>query len=202
MTDRPILFSAPMVRALIEGRKTQTRRLVKPQPTFDAAGAHNANMGGRNEWWDYWSPEHPSQRFRLRYAKGDRLWVRETFSGPADYSLLPPRDWSNGEPIWYWAAGNPTEGDWTKPKPGIHMPRRASRLTLMVTDVRVERLQAIKLHEIMAEGIDAKALTVGGPSMREMFEALWNGINGAGAWAANPWVVALTFTVEHRNIDA
>lgn len=220
MTDRPILFSAPMVRALLDGRKTQTRRVLKPQPTMiygvspTFTGLQAVREGYR---WRLYGTHTASAPFSLRFAVGDRLWVRETFSGVHPYDIFnqPPRDWSPAEPIWYWADGNPADGDWTKPRPGIHMPRWASRLNLTVTDVRVQRLQEISEADAVAEGMfqhpwdgseAAGAWTGGidflhGNSARGAFFRTWEKINGAGSWAANPWVVALTFTVERRNID-
>ncbi len=185
MTDRPILFSAPMVRALLDGRKTQTRRILKPQPLMGYAPDVTASKG-------------------IRFAKGDRLWVRETWSAEHLWAGTKPRDIPCG-PFWFWPDGDPSDGDWTKPKPGIHMPRWASRLTLTVTDVRVERLQEISEGDAIAEGSREPSLVpiIGACwSERDAYAKLWEYINGPGSWGANPWVVALTFTVEQRNIDA
>lgn len=164
MTDRQILFSAPMVRALLAGTKTQTRRIAKPR-----------------------APP---------IAVGDRLWVRESFS----YDSL------EGDglrmPCWYWADGNPTRGDWTKPKPSIFMPRWASRLTLEVTRVKVERLHDISVADIIAEGtIEALGLDVGFATAVIAYAALWDSINGPGSWVKNLWVYAYTFAVTRDNID-
>ena len=182
MTDRPILFSAPMIRALLDGRKTQTRRILKPQPLMGYTPDVTASKG-------------------VRFAKGDRLWVRETFSFDHRWTGLPPRDVQWEEPVWYWADGDPTDGDWTKPKPGIHMPRWASRLTLTVTDVRAQRLQEISEADAIAEGAPAviSGQGVDGPvkTHRTGFVGIWNKINGN--WLDNPWVVAITFVVEQRN---
>ena len=127
---------------------------------------------------------------------------------------MAPGQWSAGEPIWYWADGNPTEGDWTKPKPSIHMPRWASRLTLTVSDVRVQRLQDCSDDDAAAEGLTylddgpgagfwiVDGTPVCSAGSVEAYAQLWNHINGDGAWEANPWIVAITFTVEKRNIDA
>jgi hypothetical protein len=203
-----------MVRALLEGRKTQTRRVIKgvqrnncltvrkPTKTKTGIEAHVIDAG-----------EHGL----LPYAPGDRLWVREGFSGPYGCRNLPPRDWPNAGPIWHWADGNPEHGDWTRPKPGIHMPRWASRLTLTVTDVRVQRLQDISEDDARAEGVGTDTvleLDVGDmPAVRSVWNGVacsshvdamretWAGIHGAGEWAANPWVCAVSFAVHKCNID-
>lgn len=210
MTDRPILFSGPMIRALLAGTKTQTRRLLKPEPTTNSAGLLIWERAGV---FVQGTPDDVA--FVQRVKKGDLLWVREAYSGPYHMTGIPPRDWRADLPIWLWADGNPDDGDWTKPKPGMHMPRWASRLTLTVTDVRVERLQDISEDDALAEGIiklDRKAWLGGGPlyGLHEgeghdtavgAYNRLWRDINGDGSWAANPWIVAYTFTVHHGNID-
>ena len=191
-----------MVRALLDGRKTQTRRVLKPLPRrtifFDPKTAVLDQF-----------QEPP-------YAPGDRLWVREAFS----YELLDV-DRNGFMPPWYWADGNPESGDFTRPKPSIHMPRWASRLTLLVTDVRVQRLQEISDDDARAEGIEPLKSgrgyydpTVSHDQSRSIvrfgqyyslathaFSALWDSIHGPDAWDANPWVAAISFTVHRCNID-
>ena len=189
--ERPILFSGPMVRAILEGRKTQTRRVAKL-----TAGA-NVRLGGRQ-----WHPADPEARLACPYGKpGDRLWVRESFS------------WENIEPeitdppaeLWYWADGNPDSGyaEFTRPKPSIFMPRWASRITLEVTGVRVERVQEITPGDACKEGVFE-----GGRYRTEeplpypvaTFKALWDSINaerGFG-WDVNPWVWVIEFRVVSR----
>lgn len=178
----PILFSAPMVRALLDGRKTQTRRT-------DLAK------------WEKVKP-------------GDLLWVREVFSGPHRVSSASPRNWDDGCPIWYWADGNPDDGDWTRPKPSIHMPKWASRLTLEVTAVRTERLQKISEEDARAEGADdtgfcdharQRCEDIGcfGPKYRGGFRFIWESIHNAASshrWHANPHVAVVTFKVHRRNV--
>jgi len=138
--DRPIIFSAPMVRALLAGRKTQTRRVIKPQPQCE-------------------KPELITRG--IRFAKGDRLWVRESFN-PEVYELDGGDMPTEGPKLLYRADGYPYNG-WIDPDtderhdecpwtPATHMPRWASRLTLDVTDVRVERLQDITETDAEAEG--------------------------------------------------
>lgn len=213
MADRPILFSAPMVRALLAGTKTQTRRALRmPEGPIDAIFQQDG------VWWtgDALTGEKDGD-IPIRIKIGDRLWVREAFS--YSWSVKDDTEARHLMPVWYWADDNPDRGDWSKPKPSIHMPRWASRLTLTVTDVRVQRLQDISEEDALAEGMDmATARAVLSPDEmhafsyalmvtphatgRIIFETIWEQINGAGSWAANPWVVAYTFTVERRNIDA
>ncbi len=206
MTDRPILFSAPMVKALLSGTKTQTRRIIKPDK-YGAYPLYNKNkLGGTISI-------HPIDT-STKYAPGDRLYVRESFS----YDVM---DHGHGMPMlcWYWADGNPMAGDWSKPKPSIHMPLWASRMTLEVTCARVERVQDISDEDARAEGTDPQFRTVipvnGEPkgakepyempaSYRAGFANLWDSINrerGYG-WDANPWVAAVSFKVHKTNIAA
>jgi len=204
-----------MVRALLDGRKTQTRRAMKPQPGEPWRRFHLEGGCQRADWTlryhqgaAYWSsafhadaPGEPAS-WRCPYgAPGDRLWVRETFSGWHHHEHQPPSEWSEGGSIWYWADGDPTEGDWTRPRPSIHMPRWASRLTLQITEVRVERLQDISEADALAEGAEAcehgfwfdRTPALAGSTAIGAYYCLWEQINGAGSWAANPWVWALTF---------
>ena len=194
MKDRPILFSAPMVRAILAGTKTQTRRAVKSTGMYAIdASIHGEEVARR---------ELAALATRCPYGQaGDQLWVREAFSGPhcmdssAGCKAVPPSKWGDGSRIWYWADGNPTEGDWTRPRPSIHMPRWASRILLEITAVRVERLQDISETDAEAEGIqeivDAGVDHDGTP--RDAYRALWEQINGADSWSANPWVWVVEF---------
>lgn len=216
MTDHPILFSGPMIRALLEGRKTQTRRILKPAP-----GPHiecidpSEKYPGEFVPWEFGEPQ---ESITLKWEVGDRLWVRETWSSEHRFhckpSLIDPTS-----AVWYWADGNPEDGDWSKPRVSIFMPRWASRITDIVSDVRVQRLHEISEEDALAEGVvwsgEKQSYWVPGiehpnkvlpwlsrPTPRELYAALWDVINGSGAWLANPWIVATTFTVERRNIDA
>ncbi|RVC47604.1 hypothetical protein EN781_00260 [Mesorhizobium sp. M4A.F.Ca.ET.090.04.2.1] len=237
MTDRPILFSSAMVRALLASTKSQTRRVLKPQPPSWATFCQQPTMlNALHQWvpsglWA-WSEEEKKPPSKLRrwpvdaagdhywlnprYAVGDRLYVREEYSFCHSWAGVPPRDVIPAAPVWCWADGNPSDGDWTKPKPGMHMPRWASRLTLTVTDVRVQQLQAISETDAIAEGCPVSTVpgTIGHPlcqvGFNEMgtpifwYRKLWNSLNesrGFG-WNANPWVIAVSFTVERCNIDA
>ncbi|MEO1108290.1 MAG: hypothetical protein AAFX90_10240 [Pseudomonadota bacterium] len=197
MTDHPILFSGPMVRALLEGRKTQTRRVLKPQPQ-ESWHSPQVSTGLRSVSWT--SGEGYVQDCRVPAHVGDRLWVRETHGFEARLDL------PKGQKVKYRATNGlalPPDSGW---KPSIHMPRWASRLTLTVTDVRVQRLQDISEEDAKAEG--AGSLTSNMPGVESVshvqsFQKLWDSLNadrGFG-WQANPWIVAYTFTVHPQNID-
>lgn len=166
MKERPIIFNAPMVRALLAGKKTQTRRVVKLPHQNPLGQWGPITMGGPgggrtsegNEVPAHGCIGHSRTGEIISYPNGqigDQLWVREAYSGPYECTGAPPREWWSGVPIWYWADGNPEHGDWTKPKPGMHMPRWASRITLEITDVRVQRLQDISEADARAEGCEA-----------------------------------------------
>lgn len=224
MTDRPILFSGPMIGALLDGRKTQTRRTLKDQPPEWATYCQQPTMLNALQQWVpsglwAWSEEeqNPPRQLRRwpvnadgehywlrpRFSIGDRLWVREAFRGSKGYDRHPPRTWSNW-PVHYEADGAPDPRDELEMngrlRPGIHMPRWASRLTLAVTDVRVERLQSISQADAIAEGCPARE-GEDGLDPCGWYAQLWDEINGAGAWATNPWVAAYTFRVIGQNID-
>ncbi len=190
MADRPILFSAPMVRALLEGGKTQTRRALKPQPSWEPATVDGCSFAAGWSWAGL-SRFPDAARFCeaaaqfVPCAPGDRLWVKEAHSfGTKAYP-----------DCLYRADDGGYDLRWRSP---IHMPRWASRLTLLVTDVRVQRLQDISEADALAEGVEHHA---GSDGPCAEFEALWNSINGPDAWAENPWVAAITFEVVHANID-
>ncbi|MFN3943907.1 MAG: hypothetical protein ACK4K7_03110 [Allosphingosinicella sp.] len=185
MTDRPIIFSAPMVRALLAGRKTQTRRLAT-------------------------SPLR-------RCEPGDRLWVRESWycdhvdcqRGP----YLKPPGYDHDDLLEHgfmlFAADDNRwwEGPLPPFRPSLHMPRWASRLTLIVEAVKTEPLQAISEADAIAEGCPGKLAphpefpNEWDPSPTEEYCDLWNSLHGADSWADNPEVVAITFRVERANID-
>lgn len=160
--DKPILFSAQMARALFVGRKTQTRRILK-------------------------DPKKPP------YSTGQRMWVRETWAVGNIYDGVKPSEINpGGKPGWCgirYAATDHRIG--IKDRPAIFMPRWASRLTLVVTETRTQKLHDISDDDIKAEGASDK----------ESFALLWDHIHGKGAWDANPFVVALTFEVHRCNID-
>lgn len=224
MAERPILFRAPMVRAILAGTKTQTRRVVK-LPEGAQQVAYWAPPGGRSrEGWadpgvNYWT-ERGNHLDACPYGQpGDRLWVREshlldppidgtwpsvgdTFAAVADI----PERYRNPSYVLYRADEKLT-GDW-RWRPSIHMPRWASRILLEVTDVRVTRLQDISEAGARAEGAEPIRCAEFAPADRDLldlplldpatphrngFASLWDSINGAGAWEANPWVWAVSF---------
>lgn len=204
MTDRPIIFSAPMVTALLDGRKSQTRRVLKPQPEY--LGGYG-DEDDPEEWG--WIDEDGMPLSVLDispngYRKGDRLWVREHWYTVAAYDDLAPSEMGGEEPIRYNADG--TWQTWGYPVPrfhsrfrqGIHMPRWASRLTLVVTDVRVQRLRDITEADAIREGVTLIEESLENP--RDAFALLWNSIHGPDAWDANPWVAAISFETHRCNI--
>lgn len=230
MKERPILFSGPLVQAILAGRKTQTRRLVKLPPVPSGL-----------EPWDLISVDKHPARFIARNPKpdcfsavedvacpygvpGDRLWVREACAlvkSPSMGDWRWPEDGEDADAVWYRATdslhlshgGNGMgraldtyalvrPDRW---RPSIHMPRWASRITLEITDVRVQRLLDISEEDARAEGAafhDGRGIGHSGwrhdlkdvhADARSSFWRLWRSINGDGSWAANPWVWALTF---------
>lgn len=219
MTDRPILFSAPMVRALLAGSKTQTRRvanfIIEDAPgVFHARNAGGGCAGMTETEVPIHAPDY------ARFAAGDRLYVREEWCSTPAYDDLKPSDMGGDEPLRYRADDatfNWAEADGAlsgRRRAGMHMPRWASRLTLTVTDVRVERLQDISEADARDEGAEAvdfqrddrlsnaqRIDLAGIMSHRLGYEHLWNTINGRGSWDANPWVVAVSFGVVRANID-
>ena len=226
MADKPILFSGPMVRALLAGTKTQTRRALNPQPRAGGTLVAPPFRGDGNDLHVQFieSDGLPGKSQRLRYAPGDRLYVREHWFTWGIFDDLAPSQLTGKEGVSYIADSHegPRPG---KFRQGIHMPRWASRITLTVTDVRVERLRDISEADAQAEGITrigaeyiARGSTewdagpnfyqvdIGGGSMNDatavaVYMRLWDWINGEGAAEANPWVAAYTFTVNHGNID-
>lgn len=210
MSDKPILFSSPMIKALLDGRKTQTRRILKPQPKANDEGWDwtwtPRGDKGKLFWTDQCILDRRSSVIAfLPYQVGDRLWVREAWrpSYGADWyredlgRVPSPRDFDpKTTAIEYLADGERELGG--KNRPGIHMPRWASRITLLVKDVRVERLQEISGDDAVAEGI---TVNPGYWSIRH-FRELWTALHGPGSWEANPFVVVISFSVILANIDA
>lgn len=236
MTDRPILFSAPMVRALLDGRKTQTRRVAKvtaimgnrvpvhpPEELielepgeFQRGVMHYLSTGGLSGPYD------------IGFSVGDRLYVREEYfqrghwepiagartkGGKQKWAFVPADDVFAFDPPATFRRGrhhtDPVTVAWHK-RLGRFMPRWASRITLLVTDVRVERLQDCSEADAIAEGIEQSGRFFGLPdadwddaesSAVAAYHRLWDSINGPGAWEANPWVVAVMFAVVRGNID-
>ena len=205
MKERPILFSGPMVRAILAGTKTQTRRVVKERHIDAAPPVH---------FFQYLRENCP-------YGQpGDRLWVRETWQGPLiddlDAYRAEPSDYNKPEFCEYAADGGAAPEFITlddelvrRWRPSIHMPRWASRILLEITSVRVERLHEISEADAQAEGVervvvgsgwrrycDPDSEEVGVPpcgDARRSFRSLWKYINGAESWNANPWVWVVEF---------
>lgn len=240
MKDIPIIFSGPMVRALLDGRKTMTRRLLRdavPEtPAMDAIHPSNtashaapyldaycserktkANPRGMGRNWCWWTrDDRACPQFKVGFIPGDRLWVRENWKPHSLYADMKPRDVPRST-VFYQAdqAYAPSNTPWV---PCIHMPRWVSRLTLLVTAVKVERLQDIGPDDAWNEGVERRSRSVrqmwlfgADAEQREQiykracvweFEQLWNKLHGDDAWDRNPEVVALTFTVHKTNIDA
>ncbi|WP_116818225.1 hypothetical protein [Pseudomonas syringae] len=213
--ERPILFSAPMVRVILSGQKTVTRREVKKPAALDclAAGFEPAFLA------------LPGNADLCPYGKvGDRLWVRETWGvishdfdengNMIDWKADRPaskiremrfgRGYYSGHVIYRadgeaaWAGDDDGGGDdrsaW---KPSIHMPRIASRILLEITDIRVERLQDISKVQALAEGVMSCEQDIdpdgNGYEPLELFGGLWTMINGDGSWQSNPWVWVVEF---------
>lgn len=221
MRERPILMNAPMVRAILDGSKTQTRRVMKHQP----GGHHWDGMPGyklqklmpldagcaikfahsipQNKEWD-----DATRWMTCPYGSpGERLWVRETARCIAegmhggsnkkrfdvDYKAgggtsfeIPIQPQSPAK--WFPSINKLSDGS-PRWQPAIHMPRWASRITLEVTEVRVEKLQDISEGDACAEGMPSSVAN----SPRVWYASLWNQINGDGAWDANPWVWCVSF---------
>lgn len=231
MKTRPILFKGEMVRAILDGRKTQTRRILKPAPLPPVA-----RWVMKDHWW---IPEAISEAVKRQFITtwpdwlrcpygqlGDQLWVRETWRIGAwkedggeiaiDYMAdnFNRREWlqvpeqDDFEKYWLQCCDDCGKA-WIKPdedgkhhwepgespcriRPSIFMPRWASRITLEVTNVRVERLQSITVSEAMAEGYEGSIPDHIDPSIT-WYSELWESINGPGSWAANPWVWVIEF---------
>lgn len=196
MNEHPILFNTAMVQAILDGRKTQTRRVVKPQPigkSFDDP-LHGKwlklNFGG------LLLPTVKDLPMHSPYGQiGDRLWVRETYGtkirnvGGAPHESYAYKADNPDEINFYDCNGNGYPIKW---KPSIHMPRKASRIQLEITNIRVELLNDISEADCIKEG-------VGSPILRDCkkpkFMQLWESINGAGSWDKNPWVWVIEFKV-------
>jgi hypothetical protein len=209
MKSRPILFSAPMVRALLAGSKTQTRRVVKPQPL---SGADSVIRPFADQRLHYAADDpHDIEQGRLVLGEvppcpygqpGERLWVREAWRSGKLTDQFPPRDMIPHR-VWYEADGAAPEACNGKSRRAFHMPRWACRITLEITDVRVERLKSISREDAAAEGIDTdgevfeeggRYESAGGiPAEVWTYARLWESINGAGSWEANPWVWCVSF---------
>jgi len=216
MKTTPMLFSADLVNALIDGSKTQTRRPISNQNLVGKCGEVNI-WAITKAMWERISKERPVSWGIRRLCPfgqpGDLIWVRETTEADDDtsdcvtlsrycadkgrvLSVCSRRKYS-GPVIAHWDYSRPT-------RPSIHMPRWASRLTLKITDVRVERIKDISADDIRAEGIKPRfpitdQFTSG--ILTGQFMDLWESAYGDKSWHSNPWVWCLNFQVIHENID-
>ncbi|HDZ3043585.1 TPA: hypothetical protein RST63_003790 [Klebsiella pneumoniae] len=221
MKERGMIFNADMVRAILDGRKTQTRRIMKPQPEPCPRGGH---------WWPsnvFKTMLHVEEEMQNGQGGwgglvgdacpfgdvGDRIWVRETFC-PVDDTQYGGEKWVDYRATPKFEASHPAGWDCApndaealKWRPSIHMPRWASRILLEITVVRVERLNAISEEDAEAEGIDMEALydsqdcydciadhnMTGRPTVTGAFKYLWESIYGEESWKANSWVWVISF---------
>lgn len=231
--ERPILFSGPMVRAILEGRKTQTRRIMNPQPPVYLQPPHREfRPVAGTELWGAFAVASNAAAVRSQdtilcpFGKpGDRLWVRETWATVIESDGLNPANILPTVPLMYAVESKALDGigDTIHPacrgrwRPSIHMPRWASRITLEVVGVRVERLQDISGDDCLSEGIqwdvpehlaeqgvkeyrpplDRSGMTKN-TAYVDKYRELWESINGPGSWDANPWVWVIGF---HRVSD-
>lgn len=185
MTERGMIFNGEMVRAILDGRKTQTRRIMAPQPADDIERGIFPNPEAIG-WKSSLRHKHGSTTAHFcPYGKpGDRIWVRETWarynidqnSHDIAYRATTPEDW-------------PEDGRW---RPSIHMPRWASRILLEITNVRVERLKSISDSDAIREGCSTADMK-SGDCVADVFARLWASIYGAESWNANPWVWVIEF---------
>jgi hypothetical protein len=217
VADKGIIFSAPMVRALLEGRKTQTRRLLR-NPEFYGCPTGDCLHNLQSECDAAMAALSPKE---AGYAGGDRLYVRERLwvvgdgirfdeaTGDNDYCYQDTfHAYHPGRDLWLKRVRDDQRAAGV---PSIHMPRWASRLWLLVTDVRVQRLRDINEADARAEGV----ADYGGPRIKRSdgggfisspeleFGNLWNSLHAKPGerWADNPWIVAVSFTVNRGNID-
>lgn len=182
--EKPILFSGPMVKAILDGRKSQTRRIVKPQPNEDGIADDTEPCPPYPRRW----MGSCGNEWKCPYPVGTLLWVRECFQ-TGDYAQNEPRGYvyRATDPDWKTMEG------W-KWKPSIFMPRAASRITLEVTGVRVERLQHISDDDCIAEGCIGDEVDGADQPLPTMcFQSLWQSINGPESWEKNPWVWVIQF---------
>lgn len=213
-----------MVRAILDGRKTMTRRIIKPQPIENENGGWS--WEGRNGGFIGAAGTHIEEGFPQsaaywsRFRPGDRLWVREAWRTLHKWDDLAPRHLADDiSKITYEADPERRNPLWCfgKLRPGMFMPRWASRLTLYVAASRAERLQDISEEDARAEGIHrieclpsgrfefhvyekgTNSVTTSDPV--DSYRSLWDAINGPGAWDANPWVSVTTFVPRLGNID-
>ncbi len=195
MNEHPILFTGEMVKAILDGRKTVTRRVIKPQPVFIEEsfrwrwGKTGAVTASR-EWWNYMdSLDH------CPYGQpGDLLWVRETWAAHPTLNRVQPKYLDCAEIYYRATCDNDSHYSW---RPSIHMPRWASRITLEVTGVKGERLRGISEDDARAEGVTPSGVgaDLAHLKYRAGFQTLWDTINAkrGHSWESNPWVWVVEF---------
>jgi hypothetical protein len=223
MKERPILFSAPMVRAILEGRKTQTRRVMKPQPTIEGNCFSWEGHRPNSKLGAFHSYNHDSETTNIFLSGschlgtvGDRLWVKETWLPKIAHTCGPDGCDCCDVSVEYIADGasiffpdNEITPHWVMPVaaqkgknvPSLFMPRWASRILLEITDIRVERLNDISEQDAIAEGCVSTAVVneagddYTGLYAKEHYFELWDSIHGEGSWLINPWVWCINFKV-------
>lgn len=214
MSERVILFSAPMIQAVQAGRKTQTRRLAKPRHRVSLLAVEEQADGEHVPMWtDGYILDPGNRDWLLRDSAmlpGDTVWVKENYHLDVAYDGTKPSEVPKEAAVWWAAGGQVGDGVRDKLRPSIHMPRFASRLTIECTDVRVERLVDCSEEDALAEGVvwsdEWQGFVVPGvdhpnkdfpvlsrATAREMYAALFDTINGSGAWLANPLVWVYSF---------
>lgn len=238
MSDRPTLFGAPMINAMLAGRKWQTRRLINPQPpeNVTSAGVISRSTQGQTDEWS-WLSGDPTDcdtwgfegDFKVSFRPGDRIYVRETYFQRGHWEPVADRQTKGGRQKWAFVPaddvilfdapatyrkgrrnGEVETNAWHQ-RLGRFMPRAASRLTLIVEAVRVERLQAISYEDAQAEGVERdgrfwkeySGRPITACNERESYCSLWNSLHDKAGerWADNPFVVAVSFRVVRDNID-
>jgi len=202
MAIKPILFSTPMVQAILDGRKTQTRRIIDVDSNFEYRGViigdgkRNGNhlfIIGPNKWTE----------IKPKYQPGDILWVRETWQQEArEFENENGKGWVFTGKYIYRAdgaqlpIGSEAFGKW---KLSIHMPKEAARIFLKVTDVRVEKLQDISAKDAIAEGVESRLPDCG--IAQSQFQVLWQSIHGSDSWHSNPYVWVYSFEKVDRPVN-
>ncbi|ARN31388.1 TPA: hypothetical protein LUC54_003305 [Acinetobacter baumannii] len=205
MKERPIIFNTNMVKAILEGRKTQTRRPVKPQPLGHSLDSILDGKWLTKSFDGLLSPKIKDLPMHCPFGQiGDRLWVRETWyqkgtigrtypDAEDEFKFFPEKQAA------YYADG--LFAPWTSIKrPSIHMPRWASRILLEITDIRVERLNELSEADAKAEGLDNSrseaAIQIGWYELPvPAFRRVWEWVYGQGSWKQNPWVWVIEFKV-------
>ncbi len=202
--ERAINFNAAMVNAILQGRKTQTRRIMNPQPLMrkiqGSYGSFRLSVKKRNGK-GYWPLSNAKDLIanECPYGQpGDRLWVRESFQFLAEYDFCPPSHAPINSDMLYVADRPDSLWD-AKVRPPQFMPRWASRITLEIRDIKVQRLHDMLIRDYDAEGIVPKDESYDTDQALEAFRNLWNDIYGAESWNANPWVWAIEFKILEKD---